>query len=176
MCWKRLVGSQLEIFQGRNVEGVVRKISSYNSIRFFGSDCRCIKTNAKEEGITICRIRCNYESQSRKVKGRIKEQQQQKQQSKNSYILGKQSTVVWEIFLIILPFGDAEHSVALKPGNQLVWITNPVKSGEESPGVLKKDTWVTLDVGSHVIFAESLRQICIFERSVLLSSVKLPEG
>lgn len=76
-----------------------------------------------------------------KVKGRIKEQEQEQQQSKSSYILGKQSTVVWEIFLIVLSFRAVEHSVALKPGKWwVVWTTNPVKSGEESPGVLKKDT------------------------------------
>ena len=74
--------------------------------------------------------------ESIKVKGRIKEQEQEQQRSKNSYILGKQRTVVWEIFLIVLLFGAIEHSLALKPGKWVVWTTNPVKSGEESPGVL----------------------------------------
>lgn len=51
MCWKRLVGSRLEIFQGQNVEGVLRKISSHNSMRFLENDCGCIKTNGKKKGI-----------------------------------------------------------------------------------------------------------------------------
>lgn len=62
--------------------------------------------------------------------------------------------MVWEIFLIIMPFGDIEHSVAPKPGKWVVWTTNPVKSGEESPGTLESGSHMSeAACRKHVIFA-----------------------